>query len=114
MQSIDGPDAGGGDFYEMPVRIPEVDALTTQLPRALLFHCDPVLFQPCFPIGQFQSRNRERNMKLAVAIVRRWGQARTTFLKQQQHLAIAGLHGAAALSEIADNRKPKNPLVKSR
>jgi hypothetical protein len=44
--------------------------------------------------------------------MRRLDGARITLFKQQQDLVFASLHGAAALSEIADDAKPKNLLVK--
>src|SRR5437588_10272979 len=96
----------------MAVRIPKVDALATQLPRALLFHRDSVLSQPCFPTHQLRSRNRKGDMKLAVAVVWRLDRARTALFEYQQHLALPSLHCAAALSEIADDPKPENLFVK--
>ena len=50
-------------------------------------------------------------MKLAIAVVRRFDLARAALLEQQQDLAIAGLHTAAALSEFTDNAEPENSLV---
>src|ERR1700722_13574148 len=97
----------------MAVRVPKVKALATTLPRALLFHRDFVLRQPRFPVRQLRSGNREGDMKLAAAVMRRLDLKRTTLLKQQQDLPIAGLHRAAAFSEIADDAKPEDPFVKS-
>jgi hypothetical protein len=51
-------------------------------------------------------------VKLAVAVVRRWNQERPTLPKEQQDLALAGLQSAPTISEIADNRKSEDPLVK--
>src|SRR5581483_8155433 len=53
-------------------------------------------------------------MQLSVAMVRRLCQARTILFKQQQNLALAGLQGAAPFSEVIDDIKPEDPLIKSR
>jgi hypothetical protein len=53
-------------------------------------------------------------MKFAVAVMRRLDGTRTALFKQKQDLVFASLHGAAALSEIADCAKPKNLSVKLR
>ncbi len=108
-QLIDRPDTRRGDFYQVPVRIPNVDALATQLPPALLFHRGFVLFQPRFPASEFGSRHRERNMK---ARHRRHAEMGLGAKHLKQHLAVAGLHSAATVSEIADNAKSEDPLVK--
>src|ERR1022692_1347464 len=44
----------------MPVRIAKMQALATQLPRALLFHRAPVFRQPRFPTRQLRGGHRER------------------------------------------------------
>jgi len=54
----------------MPVWVPKIDALAAQLPGALLFHRDAVFRQPGLPCRQLRDGNREREMKLAVAVVR--------------------------------------------
>jgi len=54
----------------------------------------------------------EGEMKLAVAVVRRLDRARTALLEQQQDLAVACFHCAAALSEIADDAKTEDLIVK--
>jgi len=67
---IDRPDTGRGNFQQMPVGIAKVYALATQIPRALLFDSDSILFKPCFPPRQFGSRNREGDVQFAISIVR--------------------------------------------
>lgn len=108
---INRPHASSCNLDQMPVRIAEIDALATALPRALLFHCYAILLQPCFPICQLRSWYRERDVKLAVAVMRRLHMARCSLLEQQQNLTLAGLHRAAALSEIGDHMEPKDLFV---
>ena len=54
----------------MPVWIPKLEAVAAKPPRALLFHRDSVFLQPSFPTLQLRGSDREREMKLAVAVVR--------------------------------------------
>jgi hypothetical protein len=55
----------------MPVWIAKIKALASQLPPAFLFDRDSIFRQPVFPPRQFLGTNREREMKLAIAVVRR-------------------------------------------
>src|ERR1019366_6002622 len=91
----------------MPVWIPKIQALAAPLPRALLSHGDPVLPQPVLPTREFRGSDREREMKLAVAVVRRRRVTRAALLKQQQYPAVPGFHRTATLPEIADSLKPE-------
>jgi hypothetical protein len=59
----------------MPIKVAEVDALTTEFPCAFLLYRDSTLGQPCFPPSQLERRNRKREMKLAISIVRSWDRA---------------------------------------
>jgi hypothetical protein len=51
--SINRPGARRGEFDQMAVRVSKVEAITSQLPRPLLFYCDSSRLQPRFPVGQF-------------------------------------------------------------
>jgi hypothetical protein len=65
----------------MPVRIPKINALAAQLPRAPLFYDNSVLRQPGLPTRQLLSRNSKCDMKLAIAIVRRLNGARAALFE---------------------------------
>src|SRR5271167_4473753 len=69
--SINRPDAWGSDLDQMPVRVAKIDASAPQLPRTFLFYRDSVFRQPGLPARQFIGPDREREMQLTVAIVRR-------------------------------------------
>src|SRR5215469_1479622 len=56
--SIYRPHTGRGEFEQMAVRVPKVEAPSAQFPLALLFHGNPSLFQPRLPLAQFSRRNR--------------------------------------------------------
>jgi hypothetical protein len=82
----------------MPVWISKIQALAAKSPSALLFDRDSVLRQPSFPNRKFRGGNGERDMKLAIAIMRR------------SRLPVCIAHPR---SEMADDRKPKHFLVKA-
>ena len=67
-----------------------------------------------FPSPQVPKPESRRNVKLAITVVRGLNLKRASLLEKQQHLARAGLHGAAALPEIGDDTEPEDSLVKSR
>jgi hypothetical protein len=96
----------------MPVRVAKINARSTPLPHTRLLYRDPILRQPGLPSRQFRSRNRKRNMKLAITIMRRNNIPRPALLKKQQNLSIPSPHRAPTFSKIADNHKPKDLLVK--
>src|SRR5476649_708434 len=110
--SIDRPDARCGNLDQVPVQVAKIEAVTAKFPGVLLFHRDSVFRQPRFPVCQLRGWNREGDMQFAVAIVRRGACTRAALLEQQQYLAVAGFHGAAALPEIANHAKPEELLVK--
>src|SRR4029079_6874430 len=98
----------------MAVGIPEVYALATQIPRALLLDSDSVLLKPHFPSRQLGSRNREGYVEFAISITRGRDTQRTALLKQQQDLTFASLHSTTALPKVADHAKTENPLIEAR
>src|SRR4051812_49401290 len=108
LASINRPDSGGGYFQQVPVGISKVETYAAAVPGFLLLQGDPVLRQPCFPIGQFRGRDCERDVEFAIAIVRSGDFEGGALLEQEQHLAGSGLHGAAAGSEIADDGKAED------
>src|SRR5215469_12732335 len=112
--SIDRPDAGRGNFQQMAVGIPKVDALASQIPRAPLFDFDLVLPEPFFPSRQLGSGNRKGDVQLAISIVRRRDAERATLLEQQQGLAFAGPQRTTALSEVSDLAKTENSRIEPR
>src|SRR5206468_584814 len=69
--SINRPHARRSNLDQMPVWVAEIEALSTCLPPALLFHNDSVLREPRFPPRQFVHCNGEREMKFTIAVVRR-------------------------------------------
>ena len=89
----------------MPIRVPKVDALAAQLPRALFFHADATFWQPRF------WANSEREMKLTVTVVRRRHAKRAALLEKQQHLSIACLQGATAIPKVTDHREAEDAPV---
>src|SRR5260370_36912678 len=84
----------------MAVRVTKVKAGATQFPRALLLHSDTSLIKPRLPVGQFTGRDCERELQLAIAVVRRRNCARSTLLEQYQHWLSTRLHIATAIADI--------------
>src|SRR6516164_672768 len=75
------PGAGSGKLEQMAVRVTKVKAAATQFPRALLLHRDPSLLKPRLPVRQFTGWDCEREVQLAIAVVRRRNCARGTLLE---------------------------------
>ena len=69
--SIDGPDAGGGEFEQVAIGIAEVEAGSTEFPCAFLFHVNPFSRQPRLPIRQFCGGDREGKTEFTVAVMGR-------------------------------------------
>ena len=89
---------------KVPVWIAKVEAAAAALPHALLFHRDAVFRQPSFPVRQVGGGNRERDMKLAVPVVRRLDKSRDPpFLKSN--------NTCRAPACIAQPRPPKSLIT---
>src|SRR6267142_4935440 len=75
------PGAGRGKLEQVAVRITKVKATATQFPRALLLHRDTSLLKPRLPVGQFTGWDCEREVQLAISVVRRRNCSRSTLLE---------------------------------
>ena len=102
---IDRPDARCSDLDQMPVWIAKVDTLATQFPRAFLFHHDSVFREPIFPDRQLLGWDRKREMKFAIAIVRRLGSNRATFMNNSNTRWTP--------APMAQPRSPKSLIIRN-